>query len=470
MLAFRFASLGRLLPQTVLGAPIPRLQHAKHFGNCPRNIIMSVSIPHIRPGLETVESQDRKILRLQKLVTIEAVNSITAPLGYTTKSIRRLLSAHGVINLVYIVTAQAASETVELILRVTNPRSEWAHLMQRNEVNALDLIHRWNMICKDETKHISVPVVLSYSDNAETSLLGCEYSLVTKMPGTNAEDAIESMSEEKKLVLWKDWLRITKSIESIPISLILGPNHSSESALQIGSLSYLSEHRLGPIIRDGPAVGPFRTFGEINIASLRESLIDMENCPILTEIVDRTELERFKKRLTSLVNLIEKDNSLLDRIWPSSPPYSLYHDDLHMGNLLVDEDTGKITAVLDWDRTTFGHHIDDALKWGASIIGTLFEKEEEEEESQILKQAREMLREAYKMTPETEQREKNSAIVDNAAWLTHMVSTWYGSPPVDSDGHLLPRNADIFKDSQQEILDDGNAALDQLEKDLHISL
>jgi aminoglycoside phosphotransferase (APT) family kinase protein len=80
-----------------------------------------------------------------------------------------------------------------------------------------------------------------------------------------------------------------------------------------------------------------------------------------------------------LIARLEQDGIDKTKMFPpNSSPFCLCHDDLYLGNLLVDSNTGRITAVLDWDRAHWGKHNDFIRDWAKSLIGELFDGEEAE--------------------------------------------------------------------------------------------
>ena len=68
----------------------------------------------------------------------------------------------------------------ELVLRIYNPHRFWGNLRSQNEVSLLKYLNK-------STK-IPVPKVLSHSSNRSTSLLGCEYLLMNRIPGVLLDD------------------------------------------------------------------------------------------------------------------------------------------------------------------------------------------------------------------------------------------------------------------------------------------
>lgn len=72
------------------------------------------------------------------------------------------------------------NQNEELALRIYNPHRFWENLRSQNEASLLKYLNK-------STK-IPVPKVLSHSSDRSTSLLGCEYLLMNRIPGVLLDD------------------------------------------------------------------------------------------------------------------------------------------------------------------------------------------------------------------------------------------------------------------------------------------
>ncbi|CAF2547222.1 unnamed protein product [Rotaria sp. Silwood2] len=98
---------------------------------------------------------------------------------------------------------------------------------------------------------------------------------------------------------------------------------------------------LGGSIEDGPTLGPFLTFKEYLIEHLRWAIQRIQTDEQLFQIGEHLILS-----LQKIIDCAQTDSNL------SNPDikFHMTHTDLNSSNILVDENTGKILAILDWER------------------------------------------------------------------------------------------------------------------------
>ena len=208
-------------------------------------------------GLESVEIQRNNTNRLKSLINELSVDRLTQSIGYRTISFQSH-KGHGVINLIYFIKAENSAETKEFVLRVTNPWLRWVSRLSRNEATVLDIIQRWNAECQDPERHILAPKIVSFSSDAATSILGCEYSLAEKLPGINGKIAIHGLNLEQRRVLWKDILRFHRNLATIPAEFVFqGKTEAEINQLKKTIGSFCSGLKgLGAVLVDGHCFGP----------------------------------------------------------------------------------------------------------------------------------------------------------------------------------------------------------------------
>ena len=75
----------------------------------------------------------------------------------------------------------------QLILKITDPHPFFRRKKTANEVSIINYI-------KQNSK-IPVPTILSYSKNKKTSIIGCEYILMTKIKGKPLREEFKAADE-----------------------------------------------------------------------------------------------------------------------------------------------------------------------------------------------------------------------------------------------------------------------------------
>lgn len=213
---------------------------------------------------------------------------------------------------------------------------------------------RW---VRENTK-VPVPRVLGFDDSNDNEI-GYEWILMELMQGTSAHKRWRTMSMEQKVAL-------TKRIATFQVEL-LGPGKPSSVFRSIGTLDLregspknsaedsekvvpglLVSHEFftGDHLHYDIPRGPFRSSHDWLSAVLNVILLHQ------TAVLETTEDEDDKEDAGDVLVVARKLLSLLPEVFPpaldESETTALYHHDLHLNNILVNEE-GEITAVLDWE-------------------------------------------------------------------------------------------------------------------------
>jgi hypothetical protein len=412
---------------------------------------------------DPIKDQDERLHQILSRISIETLEPLLKSEAFSVCEMKRLENSRGTINVVYMVTVclLPTGEEYDQVLRVTNPWLKWKGRMQSNEVYILNKLKQWNQQHKDPEQQIPVPSVWKHSSDAATSSLGCEFSFVTRMEGENAEDVIPQLGPAQRATLWKDYLRIAKLIKSIPASFMFPSSHAERFSKYMCSFGSMSE-KMEPVLRDGSPVGPIQTPAEYHMASLRSAIHDIESCTILHQYLGEADIEQLKRRSKEFLRKLETGEIDKERIWPKhSYPLTLCHDDLHSGNLLVDPDTGKITAVLDWDRSHWGLHDDNIHDWGQSLISDLFTGEDAEK-------AKDELESCYPGTEDMKIRHYWRQVPDTITWTANIVATWLGPPLLSASGKVVDRDPEQLKSFFSDAWKACSKALDKLDEELKL--
>ncbi|KAL1862678.1 hypothetical protein Daus18300_008476 [Diaporthe australafricana] len=278
------------------------------------------------PSMEAIESVCRQQLKI----------SVGRPCNAS-------FYASGAFNKLYLVICDDQS----FLMRVTLPVCP--HFKTRREVATL----RW---VRDHTK-IPVPEVLAFEDNNNNDI-GFEWILMELMPGVPAYRRWRNMSMEQKTA-------ITERIAEFQVQLFRCGTPPRPPFRKIGTLDLKTEQGgadtptgvspgqlisheffMGNRLKYDVPRGPFRSSFDWLSSELR--IIILEQKAALENAEDNDDREDAEEILVPTRKLL----SLLPKVFPDDEEQevtiALYHDDLSLHNILVDEN-GATTAVVDWE-------------------------------------------------------------------------------------------------------------------------
>jgi hypothetical protein len=255
--------------------------------------------------------------------------------------------AEGAFNKLYLVdtnllnpfpVVERARSPDKLLMRISLPVDPGNKT--RGEVTTL----RW----LGETADQPIPRVITFDDTRDNEI-GFEWILMRLMPGVSAYKRWRkmSMAQKTRLVqsLARDHSYLNNDCLRAGFDSIGTLHEATDGSRQPGRL-VSRRFFWGDNYDYDVARGPFRTSHDWLSAYL--SLIRHENLGALEEAEDDEDREEAEDCLRVATRL----TTLLPKIFPSlvhpSEPTILWHDDLSLQNILLD-DKGKITAVLDWE-------------------------------------------------------------------------------------------------------------------------
>ena len=254
-------------------------------------------------------------------VTIENLNKLVEQFGFECICFERLQTS-GRINPIFNLKVQSkTSSNIEFILKISNPHSYWKQCRVKNEVYTMKYLI--------EHTTIPIPKIIDYSIDSNTSILSSEYILMEKISGNTLESLIQQMSNQTLMKIVMDITDYIKELRQIKL-----PQMN-----KIGSFCN-KEMFLGGTIEDGPTLGPFNT--------LKEYITEHLHWAIQRIQTDEQLFHRGKDLIPSLQkisHLAQTDPSLTN----PEMKFHLTHTDLNTSNILVDENTGNILAILDWE-------------------------------------------------------------------------------------------------------------------------
>lgn len=251
--------------------------------------------------------------------------------------------ASGLFNKLYIVKCTRGS----LIMRVSLP------VYPRHKTRAEVITLRWVR----ENTTVPVPKVFSFDDTNDNEI-GYEWILMELMQGTSAHKRWRTTSMEQKVALTKRIATFQVELSGLgklgpmfksigTLDLRVGQKLDVESSKKVASGLLVShEFFMGDHLHYNIPRGPFRSSHDWLSAELNIILLHQ------TAVLERTEDEDEKEDAEEVLLVARKLLSLIPKVFPpilgESETTGLYHHDLHLNNILVNEE-GQIAAVLDWE-------------------------------------------------------------------------------------------------------------------------
>lgn len=251
--------------------------------------------------------------------------------------------ASGAFNKLYLVSI---TTTNPLLMRVSLPVHP--HHKTRGEVATLQWV-------RDNTE-IPVPKVVAFQDSNENEI-GFEWILMELMPGTPVYRRWRTMSMEQKVALTNRIAEFEAQLACCgdpettfrkvgTLEMDLGDENAGKPKTYVPGQMVSHDFFMGDHLHYDVPRGPFRSTHDWLRSAL--SLIVIDSTKVIEKAADEDDREDAENQLRSAEKLL----GLLPKVFPAeqnSPEMTaIYHDDLNLNNILVD-DQGKITAVVDWE-------------------------------------------------------------------------------------------------------------------------
>nr|ADI24944.1 unknown [Penicillium aethiopicum] len=244
----------------------------------------------------------------------------------------------------------------EYIVKIPCPNAGRPMYCTASEVAVLDFVRKFTTI--------PVPKVLAWSANS-TNPVGAEYIVMERVPGVQMFKKWDEMGEINRLAIIKRLTQWERELAEIPFpafgslyhkgslgdheSIPLDPSVDPEGLFCIGPSC--DSHWL---MQDSPNVhyGPWRAIGDLGESLINRSLLKSQhglkaklpaslNSPLGEHLIT---LDMAKEIMLPMAT----NHKLLEQSQPT-----LWHTDLHMGNIFVaEDDPGKVTGLIDWQHTS----------------------------------------------------------------------------------------------------------------------
>jgi len=234
-------------------------------------------------------------------------------------------------NPIYILTVEDENQSeIKLILKIAEPHP---FLERKNVTNEVAVINYLRQHSK-----IPVPLILSYSNDKQTSLLGCEYILMKKIEGKFLREIFKTpdeMPDDLKIQL----LDFYKELKLIKINGEQKIGHFNDK-MQI-TPCYLIDNKVYATNKEHKDyLSHFKTMMEWILKEMNKVEKFLKLAQALHEFTQ--ELTRICENNTHLNNLNLQDEM------------SIFNSAINGWNILIDEKVNKITAFTDWQYAFYG--------------------------------------------------------------------------------------------------------------------
>ncbi|RPA74547.1 hypothetical protein BJ508DRAFT_366176 [Ascobolus immersus RN42] len=351
----------------------PSLAPAPHEVLDPNNV-------HLRHGLGWRYGWDATMPVWTAEPDVEVIQRIAKDCLQTAEDVTVSFLAKGSFNKAYVIKTGADDSEKEFVFRVALPL--YPHYKTASEVANLLFLR----------KHTTIPVpqVIAYNSSADTSdnELGFEWILMERVKGVPLRKLWRRSTElarlERVVERVAGFVKQLQDIrfpavgslyreEDLPTEQLDATHSTIYEGFRIGPivstsfcwnlLPYVSSD-VGPHARD---VGPFKT----DLAFM-EAVVGAQ-CAELREVKQRHTADSDASSIfegTDIDNIPAAEvlcerlqSSFLAKIYSdieSSDGYVLRHHDLHAANIMVDEQSGTINGILDWEFiATVPHWMED---------------------------------------------------------------------------------------------------------------
>jgi Ser/Thr protein kinase RdoA (MazF antagonist) len=289
--------------------------------------------------------------------------------------------AQGAFNKLYKVKAAES----ECLMRVSLPVHP--HSKTESEVATINFV-------RNETA-MPVPRILAFdSDNKND--LGFEWILMEMMPGSTLRRRWRKMSWDAKTAIVRQLAEYQAQLhaKSFPKIGNLFPAVDKSTAVSLGPIVSLVFFWGDHLKHDVPR-GPFETSLEWLQARLEFAIADQQRILDTSDDEDDIEDAEFAKELAE--EIAQQLPKIFPRDTDDAQKNIIFHDDLSMQNILVDE-SGKLTAIIDWEC------VSAVPLWRACQFPQLLESRTREEEPS---------RDHYMADSDTEEQDPETNALDN---------------------------------------------------------
>ncbi|RDW65277.1 hypothetical protein BP5796_09969 [Coleophoma crateriformis] len=198
--------------------------------------------------------------------------------------------------------------------------------------------------------NVPVPDVIAF-DSTTNNILGQEYIILSRCPGVAISDIYDSLTAHQLDLIVLQLIDILSELHQHSFSQIGGLRFSpeSEKRKEIIPGPVLDEHFW--FIHDIQKYFPSETFDSVNYHGPFDTYTEYATSAIksylhVTELHSalKDHLTPFLPRLSAFLDLLAEHASVVNQT-----EIRLAHKDLHFANVLYIPETGKISAIIDWE-------------------------------------------------------------------------------------------------------------------------
>lgn len=286
---------------------------------------------------------------------------------------------------------------------------------------------------------VPVPKVIGWSSDPSNSA-GTEYMILEKVPGVSAYHAWNTLNMEAKETLVRDVAKHLLSLFTLRFAQAgsLYPTH--ETSVRVGPLVTAPFFRAldgkvrlpqSPPLDLSQFRGPFTRPADSVSSSLKAELhvITHRREELLQEFKGNNALielgEKILRKAIQLAEVYPGDLAIGCSSHSIAEPFSIKLDDFRLANIMIDERSGKVLGLIDFEGTT------TAPLW--MCAGHPYWVEEDEEDGRGEKDERARLRDVFNETIKAQGRigeewletsEKGRFFRNFAAMLDYQVQVW----------------------------------------------
>ncbi|TVY31985.1 Altered inheritance of mitochondria protein, mitochondrial [Lachnellula subtilissima] len=225
----------------------------------------------------------------------------------------------------------------------------------------------FGLVCLRSHTTVPVPQVLAWNSDPSNPV-GAEYIMMERAPGIQLFQKWDDLDGDNRLSLIKQLTEPEHQLASIPFPasghlyfmesilekkhILLDSSVDSTSQYGIGPLCHRSwdidQSRLNPNLSRNLDPGPWKS-----VAAYGRALVEREIFRLRTQLSTRPDRLHYAN-IEDDIALLQKTADLIDRLESylsleqNSQP-TLWHIDLHMGNIFVSEtEPSKIVSLIDW--------------------------------------------------------------------------------------------------------------------------
>ncbi|KAI1204807.1 phosphotransferase enzyme family-domain-containing protein [Annulohypoxylon truncatum] len=276
-----------------------------------------------------------------KKISNDAINELLVNIGLPKATNIIVPKVDANYHAIYMITLPPSKKAADrvysngLVLRVAVDC--WPRIKTENESGVMKWI--------SQHTEIPIPKLISY-ESSDQNPLGYEYTLLPRIPGKPLYDILQQLDDKQMDEILDQLADFLVELHSHRWNKIGGINIDGEGNFHVSRVmdeNFWTAHQTsswpaGETIHTLNIGGPFRTYVDYITAQIKLYIR-------LIRLHDR--LEYYRPQADSLKLFLGALNRHAEEL--NKTRFILAHKDLHFGNIMYDQASGKITAILDWE-------------------------------------------------------------------------------------------------------------------------